>query len=297
MRQGYIYILHFDTPLHHAEHYAGCTADLRQRLTTHACGQGSRLCEVLMEKGIAWRLGSLATCTLGDMRRLERLLKRQHESGRYCELCAARDGLTPRRLPDTRPMAVELLPWATDSTRLELRGRARSRVAFRLATPDDGPEVMHEVKELMSLDRHSLGFMPVGGSQGAEWSKNNGRLVLAQDATTGQVVGFLIFTVSKANVKIHMTCTRDSHRDCGIGRRMVQTVGGLYPELPLTCHVRDDLPANEFWHRIGFTHMESKKHRTSGSTLHRYERPAGYHALDISIPELIDCEKMPARHR
>jgi len=80
---GTIYLIHFDTPLHHARHYLGWTTDLEQRLEAHRQGNGARLMEVVAEAGITWRLAR----TWKGGRELERQLKRQHNSPRFCPIC------------------------------------------------------------------------------------------------------------------------------------------------------------------------------------------------------------------
>ena len=53
---GVIYMLHFDQPYKHAKHYVGWTADLLDRLDTHAAGHGARLVAVIWQAGIGFTL-------------------------------------------------------------------------------------------------------------------------------------------------------------------------------------------------------------------------------------------------
>lgn len=82
-----IYILHLDTPLHHARHYVGFSTNKRtlaQRIKHHRKGTaGCRFTEALREKGIGF---TLARVMEGD-RTLERKLKQTHAAPRYCPLC------------------------------------------------------------------------------------------------------------------------------------------------------------------------------------------------------------------
>lgn len=78
-----VYILHFSAPMHHAKHYVGSTADVERRLALHRAGQGARLTQVAVERGIQLLL---ATVLLGS-RHEERALKRRHNAPRYCPLC------------------------------------------------------------------------------------------------------------------------------------------------------------------------------------------------------------------
>jgi predicted GIY-YIG superfamily endonuclease len=80
---GTVYLIHFDTPLHHARHYLGWTTNLKARLEAHRRGNGARLMEVITEAGITWRLAR----TWEGGRELERHLKRQKNSPRFCPIC------------------------------------------------------------------------------------------------------------------------------------------------------------------------------------------------------------------
>ena len=93
---GTVYLLHFDTPLKHARHYTGWSANLALRLAEHASGHGARLTEVVASAGIGW---SLARTWPGVTRTFERKLKNQGGASRRCPLC----GVTPR-IPQPPPV-------------------------------------------------------------------------------------------------------------------------------------------------------------------------------------------------
>jgi predicted GIY-YIG superfamily endonuclease len=87
---GTVYLIHFDRRLGnlenshgYAQHYLGYTDDLDARLEAHRSGNGSRLMEVVAERGITWRL---VRAWRGD-RALERRLKHRHNSPRLCPIC------------------------------------------------------------------------------------------------------------------------------------------------------------------------------------------------------------------
>lgn len=81
--EGVCYLIHFDTPLAHARHYLGWTTNLPMRLEAHAKGNGSRIMEVINERGIGWQLARVWP----GGRALERQLKRQKNSPRLCPIC------------------------------------------------------------------------------------------------------------------------------------------------------------------------------------------------------------------
>ncbi len=84
-KQGTVYLLHFDRPLHHARHYMGWTSNLQERLQRHREGSDARLMQAVQAAGISWRLSR----TWPGDRGLERKLKRQKNGPRLCPICRA----------------------------------------------------------------------------------------------------------------------------------------------------------------------------------------------------------------
>ena len=83
---GTIYLLHFDRPYRHAQHYLGWTSNLEQRLAAHRNGKaGARLMEVIAEKGIGFQVARTWTGTRSD----ERRKKVSGHSVRSCPICRA----------------------------------------------------------------------------------------------------------------------------------------------------------------------------------------------------------------
>lgn len=114
MKPAFVYVLHFFEPFHHAQHYVGMTYDLRSRLLAHALGRGARLTAVLCDFHRPWRLSGLFQVRDPEsVRRLERMLKRQKNTHRYCELCC----LTPEplRLPGTDPYPLDAIGFPLNS--------------------------------------------------------------------------------------------------------------------------------------------------------------------------------------
>lgn len=77
------YLIHFDTPYKHAQHYLGYTQDLDARLACHRSGNGARLIEVIQNAGIGWRC--VRTWPGGRERELQ--LKARKESPALCPIC------------------------------------------------------------------------------------------------------------------------------------------------------------------------------------------------------------------
>lgn len=78
-----VYLIHFDDPYYHAQHYLGSTKNLEDRLAAHRAGRGARLMEVITDAGISWRL----VRTWKGGRQLERQLKRRCNGRRLCPIC------------------------------------------------------------------------------------------------------------------------------------------------------------------------------------------------------------------
>jgi hypothetical protein len=106
---GHVYILHFDRPIGNlsnpraqAQHYSGFAEDIEARLAKHAAGKGSKLTAAALAQGIGYRVyfwpAPLA---------VEKLLKQQANTARYCPACAAIAGRPARALPAV-PALIQL---------------------------------------------------------------------------------------------------------------------------------------------------------------------------------------------
>ena len=109
MRHAYVYVLHFDTPLHHAQHYIGSTTNLKERLIRHAKGQGARLTQVLVANGKGWKVGGLFQVEVGEERAAEREAKKSHNGGRYCSLCGGLSTLLNAKAIDPDILEQEVI--------------------------------------------------------------------------------------------------------------------------------------------------------------------------------------------
>lgn len=266
---GYIYILHFDEPLHHARHYAGCCHNLRARLTRHANGAGSNLCRVLSERGISWRLGGLMSTSHAGMRRLERKLKDLSNAPDYCEIC---NPDRTRKLPDTVRISTDVPKFPTFSENLKTTVQTGQPIQCRFTSPSEPPVTMKRIRDLMYGDKDALGFIPAGGSQGMQIIFDRG--LIAVVSNNGEDVGYAAFTINPKGdqLNIHQCVVADDARLCGHGQALVEFIAEKFSRLRLVAKVRDDLAANWFWQSIGFTVELTKTHKTSGSTIHHYVR-------------------------
>jgi len=82
--EGFVYLIHFDEPYKHAQHYIGWTTDVEQRILCHKSGGGARLLQVLNENGLNWQLVRVWE---GVSRGFERKLKSMKKAWQYCPIC------------------------------------------------------------------------------------------------------------------------------------------------------------------------------------------------------------------
>lgn len=83
--RGTVYLLCFDRPLAHAQHYLGWTENLEERLAAHAAGTGSALLAAARAAGITW---TVVRTWHNVTRRTERRLKHLGSAKRICPACA-----------------------------------------------------------------------------------------------------------------------------------------------------------------------------------------------------------------
>lgn len=81
-----IYLIHLDTPLHHAQHYLGFTDGLNPaaRLLQHRAGEGAKMLAACNRKGITYNV--VATWP-GD-RNEERRMKNWKKIRAKCPICS-----------------------------------------------------------------------------------------------------------------------------------------------------------------------------------------------------------------
>lgn len=263
---AYIYVLHFHEKLSHAMHYIGCTESPRQRLNAHAAGAGSKLTRALVEQGIEWRLGSLMTCSHKRMRELERGLKDEKNSSRYCGVCNA----SPASFPGTQHYPIENLSWPIESSEMKRAINGQERISVRLTEDNEPQSTIRKILDLQRPDKDALGFIPGGGSGGLATYVHRKRICLAYCNDT--LIGYCAYKLNsmETRIAIHQLCVADSARMKGAGRMMVALVLTSWEAKEAVAKVRDDLAANSFWQEIGFRCEKQVPHKTSGRTINHY---------------------------
>jgi predicted GIY-YIG superfamily endonuclease len=83
-----VYLIHFQTKLHHAQHYLGFVErNLSRRIKKHQSGSGAKLLAALNRAGIAWDV--VRVWQDGD-RHFERTLKNRKKARCLCPVCGTR---------------------------------------------------------------------------------------------------------------------------------------------------------------------------------------------------------------
>ena len=78
-----VYLIHFERPFWHAQHYLGYTANLPRRVEQHRSGTGAKLLKAVSKRGISWEV--VRTWPGGPA--LERALKNRKNSRAICPVC------------------------------------------------------------------------------------------------------------------------------------------------------------------------------------------------------------------
>jgi len=281
LRTGFVYVLHFDVPLSHAMHYSGSTCNIRRRLEQHALGAGSCITKELMRQGIGWRLGSLSVCCFAEMRRCEKILKRQHRSPDYCGICNS----VPKRIAETTPMSLELLgipitSWEIAARKIKEGVRLNNDLRLRFYDNNEPRSTMETIKDLMRSEPGALGFIPVGEKFEAIMHDSGDALAACHQIVIANINGvdrgYVAYTVNRqrTEVTIQQCMVSDEARLNGNGRKMIEFIESVNGSMRMACHVKDSLAANEFWKAIGFELVERNKHKTSGNWLNKYKKAA-----------------------
>jgi hypothetical protein len=202
------------------------------------------------------------------MRKLERSLKDQKNSSRYCAICSR----IPAMFAGTQSYPVEALRFPTTSAEIRLAATPLTGQTVRLCETDEPFSTIQAILAMMKKDKDALGFIPAGGSQGLATLIPKRRIALAH--ANGDLIAYAAHTLDLASTKvtIHQCCTRDDARFRGAARSLVERIQNEYPDLPIIAKVRVDLAANHFWEALGFKVERTVIHPTSKNRINHYIR-------------------------
>lgn len=84
-----LYLLHFETPMSHAQHYLGSTDNVRRRIKRHRDQQGARITSVATERNIQLIVAGLfqPKDPSDNIRKIEANAKLLKNGRRYCPIC------------------------------------------------------------------------------------------------------------------------------------------------------------------------------------------------------------------
>ena len=141
---GFVYLVHFTEPIGDvmnpygaAQNYLGWSATPERRLAAHRAARGARIMREVERRGIPW----LVVGTWPGPRALERAMKRQRNSWRWCCICREERGLDPA-VPDPARLLDRELERAVE---LELAAeRELEEVADELAEVELGRRLEEE---------------------------------------------------------------------------------------------------------------------------------------------------------
>ena len=251
----YVYLLHFNSPIAHAQHYVGSTMSLESRLAAHAAGRGSRLTAEFAQLRIPFILGGVWQCTRESSRITERRLKERKNAPFFCRICA---GNKARRLSGVERID-EILPpkynfwWPT-------KWEEPSSAMIQ-------PMQLSALEELISLQRlwkEEIGHIP---TDGLRRHCRRGEIIEARIGS--KMVGACVYGIKRDVATIHQMLVADECRGCGFGAAMVRhawRAARINGAVTMKAKVRHDLPSNDFWRACGFTVSKVVKHKTSKKT-------------------------------
>ena len=274
---GWIYVLHFDSKLHHAQHYIGATTHLPERLRCHAHGHGSCLTSALRKNCIGWRVGGLYQChSRSSMWRLERQAKSSHQGSRYCGLCSGPDQSPLPGSTLTDPSVATVLTRSVDYSPFQ----ENESLVYHVATEEDVQPIIW----LMSMEIHAVGFIPAGGVSGMNRAISRRRVLgVYRD---NSMVGYILWGITRnpEMARIWQIIVHDLIRFRGVGAELVsqaESAAIANHAFTMSAHVRIDLAANEFWKRLLYQDAGQYFHKTSGNRITVYHKPLTSEALTV----------------
>ncbi len=261
----FIYIIHFDTRLSHAEHYVGSTNTLEARLKAHAKGYGARITKELKTQRTNWRLSTLYHARNQTHREIEARIKKQKNTPAFCKICTEQPRV-PKGCDSYDLKILEKEGWPTEAKHF-IEDKTPQAIKIDVASSSD----FNYIIATMKTEKATLGFIP---STGVQEAITRGRILIARTERMERL-GFLLITESddRCRIKIQQCVVNDADRNMGVGKALVEMQRWRTPYASTQCKVRSDLAENHFWKSIGFEKVREVKHKTSGSTLNQYYAP------------------------
>ena len=152
------------------------------------------------------------------------------------------------------------------------QGSTHEAAGFEITEVDINSQVLPRIKALAKKNRETLGFLPDGAFDA--YAQRGWILAAIAD---GDVLGYVVYRVSRMRAVLVHLCTDERQRERGIARQLFRSVVVRTSELHgILANTRRDFPAHAMWPRLGFAAIGERP----GRGMHRsvltrwwYEHP------------------------
>jgi GNAT superfamily N-acetyltransferase len=137
------------------------------------------------------------------------------------------------------------------------------------------PSLSGLLRNLHRANSSELGFIPMGkDTLTGLFSHHEDHPVILALTRDDQLAGYAYWwnNIAEDYQTIIQLVVADPFRLMGLGRRLVEAVEIMGNCRQTRCRVRRDLPANNFWLRMGFTNRAIITHDTSSNLLNSFQR-------------------------
>ena len=160
----------------------------------------------------------------------------------------------------------------TEAPSLQSIGDTHGARAIEIKEVNLDSQVLSQIKALAKRNSATLGFLPEGAFDA--YAQRGWVLVAIAE---GDVVGYVIYRISRMRAVLVHLCTDQKHRGRGIAKQLFRTVADRTKDLHgILANTRRDFPAHRMWPRLGFAAIgEGRGRGKSESVLTRwwYEHP------------------------
>ena len=179
----------------------------------------------------------------------------------------------------------------SDTVLRQLEEPVYAECGYEITKVNTDSHMLSEIKSLAKKNSATLGFLPDGAFNAYA---QRGWILAAVDK--GNLLGYVIYRVSRMRAVLVHLCTDEKSRGCGIAKQLFLNVVTRTSELHgILANSRRDFPAHSMWPRLGFAAIGEKPGRgTRPSVLTRwwYEHPHptlfSSHAGSLSAQSPID---------
>lgn len=152
---------------------------------------------------------------------------------------------------------------------------------FKISQIDHNSKYLNDVIALGDTNKSTLGLFP---KEAYKESASKKQIIVAIDETTGNLVGYLLYNVSRRKMLVSIVhlCIDTMWRRKGITEQLFNELRNLTRDgyLGVRVHCRIDYPANKLWPKLGFVAMgEIDGHGKKGTRLTIWKYEYGHPSL------------------